>query len=107
MTSSRNTSYDDLALSLLNDAEADVTLRDGKLTVRGEIFASLAHDGSLLVHLPERRAADLIARRVAALAHVRDSVAGVWVKVGDVEDWAELAGEAHKFVGAPPTGGLS
>lgn len=94
--------YDELALTLGQDPDADVTVTDDGLLARGRRFAFLDHD-RLIVKLPGARAADLIRRRVVAGHAEGDG----WVSVSNIELWLELAGESHAFVGEPAVGGQS
>ena len=88
--------------ALLGDPDDDVQLEGTQLTVKGTVFARLEGD-ELLVVLPASRAADLVSRGIAGPA--RDGASsGAWVSIHDVENWVELAGEAHQFVGEPPVG---
>jgi hypothetical protein len=98
--------FDDLARALVADPDDDVTVDGTSLLVKGAPFAVL--DGSVLVvDLPSARADDLVQRDVAAPAERPTSAKGRWVAVGDVENWGELAGEAHQHVGEPAVGGDS
>lgn len=97
-------SFDLLAEELVQDPDLDVVLSDTGLHVRGHLFAYPEGDG-LIVDLPQRRAADLIEREVAAAVHDgRTTPQGVWVRIVDPQDWRELAAEAHQFVGEPAVG---
>lgn len=81
-------------------------MRNGRLLVHGQLFAF--RDGeSLVVALPEDRAADLKQREVAFSYEAAKRPAGEWVCVTDRQLWPELAREAHDFVGEPATGGES
>ncbi|MEP6843982.1 MAG: hypothetical protein ABJA11_10690 [Pseudolysinimonas sp.] len=88
--------------ALLSDADDDVTLEGSQLSVKGTVFARL-DEGELLVNLPATRAADLVSRGIASTADAPAAV-GAWVSIHDVENWIELASEAHQFVGEPPVG---
>ncbi len=89
--------------TLLGDPDDDVRLEGTQLTVKGTPFAQL--DGEeLLVALPAARAADLVSRGIASPAARDRASSGAWVTIHDVENWVELAGEAHQFVGEPPVG---
>lgn len=88
--------------ALLGDPDDDVQLDGTRLTVKGTVFARLEGD-ELLVALPAARAADLVSRGIASPAP-GDGGSGAWVSIHDVENWVELAGEAHQFVGEPPVG---
>jgi hypothetical protein len=89
--------------ALLTDADDDVLLEATQLSVKGSVFARLDGD-ELLVDLPAARAADLVSRGIASPAAVPGASVGAWVSIHDVENWIELAGEAHQFVGEPPVG---
>jgi hypothetical protein len=96
--------FDDLATRLLEDPDDDVALTSRGLHVHGKLFAFL-DDGDLVVDLSPGRAGDLVERGIAAPA--ADAVVapkGDWVRIGDSEDWAELASESHQFVGEPAVG---
>lgn len=67
------------------------------------MFARLEGD-ELLVALPAARAADLVSRGIAGRVAGDGGPHGAWVSIHDVENWTELAGEAHQFVGEPPVG---
>ena len=88
---------------LLSDPDDDVQLDGRRLSVRGAVFARLEGD-ELLVDLPTARAADLVARGIAGRVDGDVTAVGAWVAIHDSENWAELAGEAHQFVGEPPVG---
>jgi hypothetical protein len=98
--------FDDLARALVADPDDDVTVADTTLSVKGVPFAVLAGD-ALLVDLPYGRSNDLVDREVAAPADGPAPAKGRWVSVSDIENWRELAGEAHQFVGEPAFGGDS
>jgi hypothetical protein len=104
MSSAPDLAFSDVSLALQADPDADVTATASTLLVHGRVFAALVGD-SLVVDLPEARAADLIHRGMASAAPaVTSPAAGVRVSVDDVENWLELATEAHQFVGEPPVG---
>lgn len=106
MTSASDLAFSDVSLALQADPDADVTAAADSLLVRGRVFAALEGD-SLVVDLPAFRAADLVHRGMASLAAEAADAAkasGVRVKVDDIENWLELATEAHQFVGEPPVG---
>ncbi len=98
--------YDRVTIALSADPDDDVTVTDDGLLVRGRLFAYRAGE-ALVVDLDPARAADLVARRMAS--HVTGSrpAKGSWVSIRDLEDWTELATEAHQFVGEPAVGGDS
>ncbi|MEO6116880.1 MAG: hypothetical protein ABIP33_10890 [Pseudolysinimonas sp.] len=89
--------------ALLSDPDDDVQVDGGQLSVKGTVFARLEGD-ELLVDLPTSRAADLVSRGIASAAAGDATAVGAWVSIHDVENWVELAGEAHQFVGEPPVG---
>ena len=89
--------------ALLGDPDDDVQLNGTQLSVKGSVFARLEAD-ELLVDLPAARAADLVSRGIASPAAHDGASGGAWVSIHDVENWVELAGEAHQFVGEPPVG---
>lgn len=98
--------YDRMVITLSADPDDDVTVTDDGLLVRGRLFAFRRGD-ALVVDLDPARAADLVARRMVAFAEARDQAKGTWVSIRDLEDWTELATEAHQFVGEPAVGGDS
>jgi hypothetical protein len=86
--------------------EPGVRLSADGLTVNGNLFAFPAAD-ELVVDLSSARAADLVHRGMAA-RYKHDGVKSRdWVTVSDLSLWAELAREAHEYVGEPPVGGQS
>jgi hypothetical protein len=89
--------------ALLSDPDDDVQLDGSRLSVKGTVFARLEGD-DLMVDLPASRAADLVSRGIASRAETDATAAGAWVVIRDPENWVELAGEAHQFVGEPPVG---
>lgn len=104
MNDSPVVAFDLLTTQLLNDPDLDVSLTATGLHVRGRLFAYV-DAGSLVVDLPEARAADLVGRDVAApVAAGRAEPKGAWVSIDDSDDWPELAAEAHQFVGEPAVG---
>jgi hypothetical protein len=88
---------------LLADPDDDVVDGPEGLTVKGVLFA-FESDGRLHVDLPEHRAADLVSRDVAEPVAGDRAAKGRWVAVAATDDWLELAGEAHQFVGEPAVG---
>jgi len=108
MSNDEKTMYSNLALELSQDADNDVVVSDSGLRVRGAQFAYL-EERSLVVRLSAARATDLVTRGVASRVAPAGSRSdfGTWVKVTDSADWAELAAEAHQFVGEPAIGGES
>ncbi len=109
MTSASDLAFSDVSLALQADPDADVTAAAGTLLVHGRVFASLEGD-SLVVDLPAPRAADLVHRGMASPAAGgagdagASGASGVRVRVDDIQNWLELATEAHQFVGEPPVG---
>jgi hypothetical protein len=96
--------FDVLATQLLEDPDDDVALTSRGLHVHGKLFAFL-EEGDLVVDLSPGRAGDLVERGVGSPAN--DPVVapkGAWVRIGDSEDWPELASESHQFVGEPAVG---
>lgn len=104
MSSSPSPEFDLVKGELLADADGDVVDTAEGLTVRGALFASESEEGRLVVDLPPARAADLVQRGVAQRVDAVREPKGVWVAIEDPEDWLELAGEAHQFVGEPAVG---
>jgi hypothetical protein len=100
------TVFADLTYALRADADNDVTSVGERLFVRGRLFA-FRSGGLLVVDLSPARAQDLVRRGTAAPATGPSPTKGIWVSVADTEDWAELADEAHQFVGEPTVGGQS
>jgi len=98
--------FDELSQALRTDADDDVTAIGDSLLVRGRLFAFRA-DRLLVVDLPAERATDLIERGMAVSAAASSPAHGIWVSISDLEDWPEIAGEAHQFVGEPAVGGES
>ncbi|GAB3607051.1 hypothetical protein GCM10027413_24600 [Conyzicola nivalis] len=95
--------FDEITFTLVSDPDDDVTSKGGKLFAKGKLFARL--DGSLLaVQLPAGRAHELVSRGVAGVSENAGPGAGTWVRVSDASTWAELASEAHQFVGEPAVG---
>ncbi|MHC5796437.1 hypothetical protein ACVXZ4_09780 [Lacisediminihabitans sp. FW035] len=98
--------FDELSQVLQTDADDDVTAIGDSLLVRGRLFAFRA-DRLLVVDLPPERARDLIERGMAVNAAGNSPAHGTWVSISDIEDWPEIASEAHQFVGEPAVGGES
>lgn len=98
--------FDLVAGALAADPDDDVTSEGERLLVHGRVFAFLDGD-HIVVDLPASRAEDLVGRDVAADATGPSAARGRWVAIADPEDWAELATEAHQFVGEPAVGGES
>ena len=103
MSSASDRAFSHVADALLIDADDDVRLEGGALSVKGRVFARLDGD-RLVVDLPSPRAADLVERGIASSASGTEAALGTWVGIDEAEDWIELAGEAHQFVGEPPVG---
>lgn len=87
------------------DVESVTSSTEG-LLVHGRLFAFLEGD-DLVVEVPFVRANDLVERGVAERATREGSEKRDWVRVTDRQLWAELAREAHEFVGEPAVGGDS
>jgi hypothetical protein len=102
MSAESDRAFSSVSDALLGDPDDDVQLDGTRLTVKGAVFARLEGE-ELLVALPPARAADLVSRGIASPASGEAS-SGAWVSIHDVENWVELAGEAHQFVGEPPVG---
>lgn len=104
MSDSPVPAFELLAAQLLEDPDLDVTVTATGLHVHGRLFAYL--DGAeLALDLPAQRATDLVGREVASsIPAGRSEPKGAWVRIADVEDWSELASEAHQFVGEPAVG---
>jgi hypothetical protein len=103
MTNITEARWNHVVVQLAKDLDADVTVTSDGLEVHGRLFAFL-HDDGAAVDLDPRRAAELIARNIASPCTTGKPAAGQWVIVDDWEDWAELASEAHAFVGEPHVG---
>jgi hypothetical protein len=103
MSAESDRAFSSVSDALLGDPDDDVHLDGTRLTVKGTLFARLEGD-ELLVALPAARAADLVSRGIASPASANGASNGAWVSIHDVENWVELAGEAHQFVGEPPVG---
>lgn len=102
MSTQSDRAFSSVSDALLGDPDDDVQVDGTRLTVKGTVFARLDGD-ELLVSLPASRAADLVSRGIAS-AVAGEGSSGAWVSIHDVENWIELAGEAHQFVGEPPVG---
>ncbi|HEY8319470.1 MAG TPA: hypothetical protein VIG76_11610 [Amnibacterium sp.] len=94
---------DTLQIALTEDGDLDVTADGDDLFVQGRRFARVTSQG-LVVDLPQARAADLVARGIAAPGPSDGTARGEWVVIADREDWHELASEGRDFVGEPPVG---
>lgn len=104
MSEQADLAFETLADQLLLDPDDDVTLTSAGLHVHGRLFAFRDGD-DLFVDLPAERAADLITRGIASRASGEaGEPRGAWVRIGDAEDWPELASESHQFVGEPAVG---
>ncbi|HEY4153328.1 MAG TPA: hypothetical protein VGM38_08400 [Pseudolysinimonas sp.] len=103
MSTESDRAFTSVSDALLSDPDDDVQLSGASLSVRGTVFARLEGD-ELLVDLPPSRAADLVSRGIASAADGIADAVGAWVSIHDTENWSELAGEAHQFVGEPPVG---
>jgi hypothetical protein len=105
VSSSVSPEFDLVKGELLADPDGDVVDASEGLTVHGALFAYESEEGRLVVDLSHARAADLVQRGVAQHAEAGTTAPkGVWVSIEDPEDWLELAGEAHQFVGEPAVG---
>jgi len=103
MSTESDRAFSSVSDVLLGDPDDDVQREGTRLTVKGTVFARLEGD-ELLVALPTARATDLVSRGIASPASGDGASSGTWVSIHDVENWIELAGEAHQFVGEPPVG---
>ena len=103
MSTESDRAFTAVSEALLSDPDDDVQLEGTRLSVKGRAFARLVDD-ELLVDLPTARAADLVSRGIADRAEGDATAVGAWVAIHDSENWVELAGEAHQFVGEPPVG---
>ena len=70
------------------------------LRVRSKIFAFVAHQGSLVVKLPEERIGELAADGIGAPMVMRGRPLREWAEIAPdaSETWAALIDEAHRFV---------
>lgn len=70
------------------------------IRVRGKVFAFVAHNGSLVVKLPERRIGDLIEEGVAGPMIMRGRPLREWaeVPISSAATWEPLVDEARAFV---------
>ena len=68
--------------------------------VRGKVFAFVAHEGSLVVKLPEQRVGELTAEGIAAPMIMRGRALREWAEISPnaAERWAALIDEARIFV---------
>ena len=98
--------FDRLSAQLLDDPDRDVTVDGTTLLVDGRQFAYL--DGaSLVVRLPADRADDLLHRNIGELGPFDSDEGESWIRITDMEDWPELACEAHEFTSGRMPGGQS
>ena len=93
---------DTLQVALTEDGDLDVTAEGDDLSC-GAALRRVTSQG-LVVDLPQARAADLVARGIAAPGPSDGTARGEWVVIADREDWHELASEGRDFVGEPPVG---
>ncbi|WP_431796244.1 TfoX/Sxy family protein [Microbacterium enclense] len=70
--------------------------------VRGKVFAFVAHEGALVVKLPEQRIGELTADGIAAPMIMRGRPLREWAEISldAAETWPALIDEAHRFVDA-------
>lgn len=70
--------------------------------VRGKVFAFVAHEGSLVVKLPEQRIGEHTADGIAAPMIMRGRPLREWAEISPdaAKTWAALIDEAHRFVDA-------
>ncbi|MBN9211986.1 MAG: hypothetical protein BGO45_07320 [Microbacterium sp. 71-36] len=68
--------------------------------VRGKVFAFVAHEGALVVKLPEQRIGELTADGVGAPMVMRGRPLREWAEISPDagETWAAVIDEAHRFV---------
>lgn len=98
--------FDRLAGQLVDDPERDVSVDGLSLLADGKRFAYL-DDDSLVIRLPAERADDLLHRNIGELGPFDADEGESWIRITDVEDWPELAGEAHDFTSGRIVGGES
>jgi len=104
MTDDLLPTFESVAEELLRDPDDDVSLTATGLHVHDRLFAYPDTEG-LVVDLPRERAEELVGREVAEPVRAgRSEPRGAWVRIGDAQDWPELAAEAHQFVGEPAVG---
>ena len=68
--------------------------------VRGKVFAFVAHNGSLVLKLPEERIGEIIADGTGAPMIMRGRPLREWAEITPETSgaWAGLVDEAHHFV---------
>ena len=68
----------------------------------GRVFAFVGHGGELILKLPERRVAELVASDAGSPMTLGTRTMREWVHVAGDIDWAPLVVEAHAFVAGVP-----
>lgn len=96
--------FDPIAERLCALADVDMGRMFGTegVRVRGKVFAFVAHEGSLVVKLPEQRIGELTADGIAAPMIMRGRPLREWAEISPdaAETWAALIDEAYRFVDA-------
>ncbi|KZE33950.1 TfoX/Sxy family protein [Microbacterium sp. T32] len=96
--------FDPIAETLCTLPDVDMGRMFGTegVRVRGKVFAFVAHQGGLVVKLPEQRIGELAADRVGAPMVMRGRPLREWAEISPdaTETWAALIDEAHRFVDA-------
>ncbi len=94
--------FDPIAADLCALPDVDMGRMFGTegVRVRGKVFAFVAHEGSLVVKLPERRIGELTADGIAAPMIMRGRPLREWAEISPEasETWAVLIDEARVFV---------
>ena len=72
------------------------------LRIHGKVFAFVAHDGTLVVKLPQPRIDELAAGGGVDHMRMRGREMREWatVPLADAATWGDLVAEAREFVGA-------
>lgn len=96
--------FDPIAETLCTLPDVDMGRMFGTegVRVRGKVFAFVAHQGGLVVKLPEQRIGELAADGVGAPMVMRGRPLREWAEISPdaAETWAALIDEAHRFVDA-------
>lgn len=96
--------FDPIAETLCTLPDVDMGRMFGTegVRVRGKVFAFVAHQGGLVVKLPEQRIGELAADGVGAPMVMRGRPLREWAEISPdaTETWAALIDEAHRFVDA-------